>query len=190
MRTSRTILRVAIPTALSAAVALAAVSLWGPLRRAHADTTTPSSAAKIGYVDLQGAVAETDDGQAAQTQLKSLFDEKQKQLDDAQTAFKAAQDDLDKQRSVLKPDAIAAKEDDLQKQYVDLQSTYMELQKEISDKEQELTKPIIDKMGTLVGQIAQDEGFTMIVDKQIVLWAPDDTVDITKELVRRYNAAK
>lgn len=167
---------------------LAALLLAAPLwvagaRSAHADP-------KIGYVDLQSAVGATTDGLAARKHLKEIFDEKQKQLDEAQNGFKAAEEDLDRQRSVLRPDAVKAKEAELQKQYVDLQSTYMQLQKEISDKEQELTRPILVKMQKLVGQIAHDEGFTMVVDKQVVLWTPDDAADLTKELVRRYNAGK
>ena len=39
---------------------------------------------KLGYVDLQRALNETEDGKKAKSNLKKVFDQKQKELDEQQ----------------------------------------------------------------------------------------------------------
>src|SRR3954471_6134932 len=68
---------------------------------------------KLGYVDMQRAVAETEDGRKARTQLKKVFDQKQKELDEQQEDFKKAKEDLDKKRSLMAADKVREKESEL-----------------------------------------------------------------------------
>jgi outer membrane protein len=56
---------------------------------------------KIGYVNLQQAVSEVEEGKAARDALKKEFDQKQKMLDDKQNELKRMKDDLDKQMVVM-----------------------------------------------------------------------------------------
>ena len=51
---------------------------------------------KIAFVDLQRALEETKDGQAAKNRLKSDFDQKQKELDAKQEELKKMKEDFDK----------------------------------------------------------------------------------------------
>src|SRR5688500_4078084 len=101
---------------------------------------------KIGYVDVQRAIKETAEGQNAQKKLKSIFESKQKELDEKQNELKKKKEDFDKQRTILKADVLAQREKELQEQFMQLQATYMRLQKELSEKEAELMKSILGKM--------------------------------------------
>jgi len=49
---------------------------------------------KIGFVDMQRALNETEDGRKAKAQLKKVFDQKQKELDEQQEQLKKDIDDL------------------------------------------------------------------------------------------------
>jgi outer membrane protein len=144
---------------------------------------------KIGYVDMQRAINETSEGQSAKKRLKSMFDVKQKELDEKQTELKKLKEDLDKQRTILKQDVLSQREKDLQEKFVQLQATYVRLQKELSEREGVMMKEIVGKMSGVIAQIAQQENFTLVLEKteSSILWAKP-SLDITNEVIRRYNS--
>ena len=66
-------------------------------------------AQKIGVVDMQRALNETEDGRKAKDTLKKLFEQRQKMLDKQQNDLKALKESLEKQRDVLSRDVLAKK---------------------------------------------------------------------------------
>jgi len=162
-------------------VALAAVALaLSPLVARAADV-------KLGYVDLQRALEEIDEGKAAKAQLKRDFDEKQKQLDQRTDEVKKLDADFQKQALVMAPDAKAAKASEIERKKVEVQQFFVGLQQELAGREREITRGIFDKMVGMVRELAEAEGFTMVLDRNTVLYAPA-SLDVTNELVRKYNA--
>jgi outer membrane protein len=142
---------------------------------------------KFGYVDLQRALEEIDEGKGAKAQLKKEFDEKQKQLDQRTDEVKKLDADFQKQSLVMAPDAKAAKAAEIERKKVEVQQFFVGLQQELAGKEREVTRGIFDKMVGMVREQAESEGFTMVFDRNTVLYAPP-SLDITNELVRKYNA--
>ena len=146
---------------------------------------------KLGYVDLQRALNETDDGRKAKANLKKVFDQKQKELDEQQETLKKDIEDLNKKRTLLPPDKVQAKEAELQERMQKVQQTYMRHQQDLSAKEQEATGKIFERMSRIISKIATTENFTMIFDKtqSSVLFAKPH-LDLTNDLIRRYNAGE
>src|SRR4051812_42344510 len=89
-------------------LATAAVVLSIAPRLAHADT-------KFGYVDLQRALTEVEEGRAAKARLQSMLDQKQKDLDKEQEVLRKEKDVLDKQASAMSEETRVAKQTELQK---------------------------------------------------------------------------
>ena len=143
---------------------------------------------KVGYVDMQRALNETDDGRKAKDKLKKEFDQKQKELDEQQNQLKKEIEDLDKKRSLLTPDKIRDKESELRSKLEKVQQTYMRHQKDLSEKEQKETAKIFERMTKIIQEIAAAENFSMIVDKSALVYAKPH-LDLTNELIRRYNKA-
>jgi outer membrane protein len=100
-----------------------------------AGPTASAFAQKIGVVDMQRALMETEDGRKAKDQLKKLFEQRQKTLDKQQDDLKAMKESVEKQRDVLAREVWAKKVEDLQKALGELQATYMEFQRELAAKE-------------------------------------------------------
>src|SRR5688572_7454451 len=69
---------------------------------------------KLGYVDLQRALMETEEGRKARTDLKKVFDQKQKELDEQQNELKKGMEDLEKKRTLLPADTVKQKETEMQ----------------------------------------------------------------------------
>src|SRR4029079_10264159 len=112
---------------------------------------------KLGFVDLQRALNETEDGRKAKANLKQAFDQKQKELDEQQEELKKAIEDLDKKRTLMPADKVRDKEAELQGRMQTLQQTYMRHQQDLSAKEQEATGKIFERMTRIIYKIAQAE---------------------------------
>lgn len=147
-----------------------------------------AAAQKVGVVDMQRALMETEDGRKAKDRLKKIFDDRQKTLDKQQTDLKVMKDGLEKQRDVLSREVLAKKLEEYQKAFAALQTTYMEFQRELAAKEGEMTKPILERMQRIVRRIGQAEGYSMIVERGEagVVYVPS-TYDLTDVLIQRYN---
>lgn len=144
---------------------------------------------KLGFVDFQRALRETDEGKAATANLKKDFDEKQKVLTSRSEEVKRLQEDLQRQGALLTPEAKMAKGAELERKMMEAQELYMKLQQELSVKERDAMRPLNDKMMVLAREIAQADGFTVIVDRSEsgLVYAPE-SLDLTNELIRKFNA--
>jgi outer membrane protein len=144
---------------------------------------------KLGFVDMQRALNETDDGKKAKAALKKVFDQKQKELDEEQAALKKDIEDLDKKRTLLPADQVRQKEAELQTRMQKVQQTYLRHQQDLSQREQEATSKIYERMNKIITKIAASENFSMIVDKSALVFAKPH-LDLTNEVIRRYNAGE
>jgi outer membrane protein len=162
------------------AAALAALVSAAPARAAEV---------KLGYVDLQRALNEIEEGKTAKASLKREFDQKQKLLDEKQAEFNRLRGEFEKQASVLAEGPRKERQEDLDRRFLDLQSTFAQLQKELSERERDLTRGIFDKMGVIIRETAEAEGFTVVLERNDsgLLYAPA-ALDLTNELIRKYNA--
>jgi outer membrane protein len=162
-------------------VIAALLSLWA--------STAIAEEMKFGYVDMQRALNETEDGRKAKANLKKVFDQKQKELDEQQTQLKKDIDDLEKKRTLLPADKVHEKEAELQARMQKVQQTYLRHQQDLSAKEQEATAKIFERMQKIIAKIAATENFSVILDKQALVFAKPH-LDLTNELIRRYNAGE
>jgi outer membrane protein len=144
---------------------------------------------KIGVVDLQRAINETEDGRQAKRRLTKLFEERQKKLDSAQESLKSQKESIERQQDVLSEEALKKKVEKYQEDLMALQTEYVDYQRELSTKEAELTKKILDKMQAILRRIGQSDGYTLIVEANEggIVWVPSN-LDLTDVLIQRYNA--
>jgi outer membrane protein len=143
---------------------------------------------KIGYVDMQRALNEVDEGKAARAVLKRDFDEKQKVLDAKKAEFDKLQSDFEKQAVVMSEQAKKDRAQDLDRRAREMQALFVNLQKDLSERERDATRGIFDRMAAIVRDIAEADGFSIVLEKGAgIVYAPA-SLDLTNELVRKYNA--
>ena len=141
---------------------------------------------KIGYVDVQRAVQEVEEGKAARTRLQSELQQKRADLDKKRADLEKMKADYDKQAPVLSDDAKKQRQEQLQKAFVEAQNAAGQMQEELSGKEQEAMQSISKRLLQVVAEVSDRESFTFVLDKAALLYAPAAS-DITNEVVRRYN---
>src|SRR5712664_4130297 len=91
--------------------ALAVLSIFSPLARAEL---------KLGYVDLQRALAEVEEGRAAKARLQGMIEAKEKEINKEQEGLRKEKEVLDKQASAMSEEARLQKNNDLQKKVMEL----------------------------------------------------------------------
>jgi outer membrane protein len=150
-------------------------------------SSSAEAQAKVGVVDTQRAIMETEDGLRAQATLKKLFDSRQRELDKKQEDLQKEREDIEKQRNVLSKGALQKRIEKWQREMVQLQTVFVEYNKELQKKQNELTAPIFQKSMGLIRRLAAQEGFDMVVDKQAVPYVRSD-LDLTDRIIQLYNA--
>lgn len=141
---------------------------------------------KIGVVDLQRALNEVEEGAKAKATLKREFDEKQKTLDAKQNELKKAKEELDAQVTMMTPEKKAERVGELQRKLLEVQQLYMSLQQDLSKREAEATAAIFQKMGIILKDMGEEQGYYAIIERSAVPYFRP-SLDVTNELIRRYN---
>ncbi len=167
-----------------------ALAFVSPLAFALALLLTPRPAfaeGRIAVVDVQFAVMQTEDGIRAQATLKKLFDKRQQELDNKQVELQKTREDIEKQSRVISREALQKRMEEWQRAMMELQTVFVDYNKELQKKQNELTKPILQKMIAIIGRIAKKNGYDVIVDKQAAPYARPD-LDLTERVIQLYNS--
>jgi len=134
---------------------------------------------KFGHINIQKLVAELPEKKAADAQLQAEATKLQDQL-------KVMSEDLDKkystylaQRDSL-PDLIrATKEKEIQDLDTRIKQYNQMAQQTLSQKEQQLLQPIMQKVQNAINEVGQEQGLMYIFDisTQVVLYHSDKSID-------------
>lgn len=146
---------------------------------------------KIATVDFQKAVNAVKEGAAAQAKLKTMFDQKRGSIEQMEKKIQAMSDEYEKQSLILSDAAKKQKEGEIMAAQQAYQQTYMQSEQEMQAAYQGLMESLIGKMKVVAEQIGKEKGYTLVleVSQGAVVYAGPGAVDITDELVKRYDAA-
>jgi outer membrane protein len=142
---------------------------------------------KVGYVDLQRALSEVEEARAAKSRLQNSVNAKQKELEREQDALRKEKDTLDKQMTTMNDEARRAKQMEFEGKYVALMQKLEKSKAELAESEQKELQPILQRMQQVIGQVAQREGLTLVLDKNSGLLYAPPSLELTNEVVRLYN---
>jgi len=144
---------------------------------------------KIGYVDFNRVRAESKAGIAAVKSVETMLKDKQAQLDQRQKELEKLLSEVEKGSSLLSEDVKRQKEDKLQKDYKDFQRFKTDSEEEIEKKRNEILKQINDELVAVISKFGKEEGYTLILDRSVVLYAPE-AVDVTDKVIKAYDASR
>jgi outer membrane protein len=146
---------------------------------------------KIGTVDMQKALQGVEAGKAAKSSLEKDFNAKKKELETEKAAFDKATEEFRKQSLVMNEEARAKKQGELQDRWMKFQERTAKSQQEIQEKEQKLTLPIINKLKTIINDVAKQKGYTIVLEKNenTGLFSHEKD-DLTGEVITQFNKNK
>lgn len=150
-----------------------------------------SSAAeiKLGYINLRKLQSDSKAGKDALKTLEEMVKNKQAQIEERKGEIQKMQEELDKQSSVISAEERRRREDKLQREYKDYQRFGSDSEEELSKKKEELANKMFDEVTAVINKFGKEEGYTLILDRSIVLYAPE-AVDVTDKIIKAYDDTK
>jgi outer membrane protein len=146
---------------------------------------------KIGIVDIDHAIASTDEGKAAREELARKQREAEGHLQPLLERYKEAEEDLKAKKFVLSDDALYQKQLDLVEMRNQIQSKMKELDGQLKVDQKRLEGPLLAKLGEIIEALGKEQGFTLIMRRGSpgVLYARE-ALDVTDQVIERYNKKK
>lgn len=169
---------------LAAAVLLLAAATAFGARAAMA--AGPRMKMKIGYVDLQKALNESNAGQAAKTDLKALMKKMQKAIDKKVSRTEELRSELKKQASVLSPAAKKAKQAEIAKLMKETQALIESSNTNMQKERQKKEVAILKKIKAAVDSIGAKEHYTVILPADVILYSGSG-MEITDQVINLLN---
>ncbi|HSW53952.1 MAG TPA: OmpH family outer membrane protein [Ignavibacteriaceae bacterium] len=145
---------------------------------------------KIGYVDSDTIMDNYPDVQDARQKLDALIQEWQSEIRKLESELKAKQDDYDKRKLIMTEQTsieVMAEITKLQKDIADYRDKKFGANGELFQKQNELMKPIQNKVFTIIQQIATEEEMDYVFDRSgdiLFLYAKPEH-DLTAKVIER-----
>lgn len=134
---------------------------------------TGVDAQKVGHMSSQEVFLEMPGTKAAQKNLEDYRKQLSSQLEGRQKALqqKIEKGSADAQAGTLTPIQIKALEDEIQKEGAAIEKKAMELEQDYAKKELELLQPLEEKFRNAVKQVADENGYTYVMETAGLLHA-------------------
>ena len=142
---------------------------------------------KIGYVNSERILRETNLAKAAETKLQAEFGRREKALLDQENKLRAAAEKLDKDSPAISDVERGRRQRELIEQDRDLQRKRREFNEDVAQRKSEETAALVEKANKVIKKIFEDDKYDLIVQDAI---HASPRVDITKKVIDQLNAQK
>ncbi|MFO7784600.1 MAG: OmpH family outer membrane protein [Thermodesulfobacteriota bacterium] len=153
--------------------------------------TAAAADLKIGVVDVKEFQEKSVAFQKIRDQLRAKFETLQKKLEDEKQALMKLEEDFQKQSMMLSLDAQDDKRSEVEKKRRYFRYLYEDLSEQMKDSEREATRRILTELEDVVNDIAEQEGFTLILEGNApAMMHVDDSINITDRVIQAYDRSK
>jgi outer membrane protein len=149
---------------------------------------------KIGHVSTEAIMKQLPDAQDAQKQLDALTAQWQDELNKMQSDWKKKYDEYDKKKLIMTDQRRADAEKelrDLDQKMSDFRNQKFGQNGELFAKQNELMKPVQDRVFKAIQDVAVEEGFDYVLDKsgEILLMYANPKYDLTDKVLEKLKVA-
>lgn len=156
----------------------------------QAQTAAPAKAVKIGVINMQAAIANTAEGKKVITDLQKKYAPRQAELQRLQQEIQAIQDQLAKQQATLSEEEQGRLSREAEEKQTLLKRSAEDAQNDFNRDRDEGINRIGQKMVRVIGEYATQNGIELVLDDaQIPIYYASKDIEITAEIVRRYDIA-
>ncbi len=142
---------------------------------------------RIGVVDIQQVLNQSQKGSAVRQKLDQERAARQKDLDAKQQEVMKLQADLEKQAPLLSEQAKREKSEAIQRMVRDArriaEDSNRDFEKQVREAETDITREIF----AVIQEYGKDQGYSSIMERSTLIYS-SPSVDITAEIIKRYDA--
>lgn len=167
----------------------ALLSMMGGTVSLQAQSATPGQG-KIGVINIQAAIANSAEGKKVIADLQRKYQPRQQELQRLQQEIQAIQDQLSKQAATLSEEEQGRLGRDSEEKQKLLKRSAEDAQNDFNRDRDEAINKIGQKMVKVINEYAQQNGFELILDDaQIPIYFAAKDIEVTADIVKRYDAA-
>jgi len=143
---------------------------------------------KIGVINMQKVLASSNAGKKAQEIVSKKMEELQAGFKKDQEELIALDKEIKKKQSAWNDEMRQKKGVEFQKKRRDLAIKQEDANLELKNLREEHVGPILKNLREVVRDVAKDEGYTLVLPHNVILYA-DDNIDITETVTKALNKA-
>ena len=145
---------------------------------------------KIGSVDIQKVLSQSDAGKDAKDQLMQKASKYEAEKAAKEAELLKLKGELESQGTALLNEAArGAKDRDYQKGMKDYQRFLKDAQDDLQLKNAEYTNKILDEIGKVVQEFGRKSGYTAIFSRETMVYV-DPTADVTDAVLKAFNESR
>ena len=147
---------------------------------------------KVGVIDMQGAIAGSNEGQRDFETLAKKFEPRRLELQKQNTDIEDLKKQLSAQGDKMNPEAHEALVKSIESKTKSLQRSAEDAQTEFQQQQNEVAGKILQKLAPVITKYVSDNGYGLLLDAsapwpQGPIVVATQAVDITKAVVDAYN---
>jgi len=145
---------------------------------------------KLGSVDIQKILLNSDAGKEAKEQLAVRANKYEGEKNSREEELKKLKAELEKQNVLLSESTRSAKEKDYQQKLKEYQRFLKDAQDDLQGKNDELTNRIVESIVKIIQDYGRKNGYTILFVKNDGMIYVDEKSDLTDEILKSFNASK
>jgi outer membrane protein len=159
---------------------------------AQAQTPAPATGAmRIAFINSQKLIAEAPGAAEARTTIEKEANKHRADLALAEDSLKNMVAEYQKKQLVLSVDARTKEETAIRTKEAALQDRAESLEKQMAKRQNDLVKPIMDRINTVLTAMRTEGGYSIILDASAgAIVAADQSLDLTDQVLARLKAGQ
>jgi len=143
---------------------------------------------KIGFVDLQAVINLSKAGKKEQAKIKEFISKRQKEISGEEKKLEEFGKKLEKDKLTMSKEQQRKKQEEFQKKIAEFRALARKSENEVKKKESIFTKKALTELRDIVAKVAEEKGFTFIVEKNegAVLYAQEG-MDLTNDVMKLFD---
>lgn len=141
---------------------------------------------KIGVADPDSILMSSAEGKRVQEAIKRKAEELGKPLGTKRQDIGRQMEEFQKQASLMKEEARKAKGKELEQKAKEFERQAADAEKQLNQFKQSQLNPLSKKMDQALEQVAKDEKLDMIVDKRMILYLGNKSLDVNDKVQAKF----
>ena len=167
----------------------AAIILAAVLVTAIFTGTSLAEGLRVGVIDMNKILNESDAGQAAKKKMGARYEELKKAIDLKQEEARKIKEEIDKQKVMLGKEKLKEKEDALQAKVNELRQMTQEGEQEMQGRQAEFTREVLKSVETKIDVVVKAEKLDLVLEKTAGVVYFNPSMDISPRVLALVNEA-
>ena len=149
------------------------------------------SAVKVGYIDLQRVIRESQAGKSARVSFEREFQEKRNIIEQKKQRLDSLKQEFLSQGTIKSEQGTKDKAEQIERLEKEYNRTRDDFRDELQRRDLELTQKILTELENVIKQIGDAEGYSLVFEKtEAGIVFAGKGVDLTDRLIQAYDSKK